>query len=155
MLKQKTIPEGLVTVEYLTSRSVRDDLTGCVTWSGPKHKNGYGKVRLRNQEFLAHRASWVAAGRPLTEGMVLDHLCRNRACVNVDHLEEVSSRENTLRGISPVAMHLRLHQSGRCSHGHDLSKVGFHKQGKTKCCAQCGRDRVARYKASKSERVSA
>lgn len=50
----------------------------------------------------AHRYSYtVLHGRKIPEGKIIDHLCRNRACVNPDHMEPVTNRENVIRGDSP------------------------------------------------------
>ncbi len=71
----------------------------CWLWTGWNSANGFGKLKLGGRAYMAHRAIWeFAAGAPIPAGMVLDHLCRNRACVKPSHLECVSARENTRRG---------------------------------------------------------
>ena len=70
----------------------------CWEWSGWNSGNGYGKVKYRGQTYMAHRLIWTLSGREIERGEVLDHLCRNRACVNPQHMEAVKVRENTLRG---------------------------------------------------------
>jgi len=70
-------------------------------------KDGYGKVSIPRDHddwkngtmtMHAHRLSWVLSRGEIPEGLTLDHLCRNRACINPDHLEVVSTRINILRG---------------------------------------------------------
>ena len=77
-------------------------LDGCATWTGVLDRHGYGKFVVkaggRARQTGAHRAAWLAARGPIEGGLVIDHLCRNRACVNVEHMELVSNRVNTLRG---------------------------------------------------------
>ncbi|MCW1805293.1 HNH endonuclease signature motif containing protein [Brachybacterium squillarum] len=78
----------------------------CVEWPGALNKFGYGEVHLRKGPggtALVHRVAWENAHGAIPEGMVIDHLCRNRRCVNVDHLEVVTPGENTLRGLSAAS----------------------------------------------------
>lgn len=90
----------------------------CWIWAGSVAPNGYGKMSVRsNHTMTVHRVSWVLAGRVLKSGMCLDHLCRNRLCVNPDHLELVTHRENVLRGVSSPAGNAR---KTMCSRGHSL-----------------------------------
>lgn len=62
--------------------------TGCLVQNGQLNNNGYGP----------HRRLWIAEFGPVPKGMDLDHLCRNRWCINIDHLELVTRRENLARG---------------------------------------------------------
>lgn len=124
---------------------------GCLIWSGPLDRDGYGRYRWRSagRQFAtrAHRVAWVLAGRQLLPGLVLDHLCRNRRCVNVDHMDQVTVQVNTARGTGPTAATAMARLDGRCINDHVLAVVGTHKQGSSRTCAECGRQRVARYKA--------
>lgn len=66
----------------------------CLIWTGSIGSHGYGTLTYRRESWVAHRAAWVAAGNELIEGMVLDHKCRNRKCINVDHLHQVTDKVN-------------------------------------------------------------
>ena len=72
--------------------------TDCWLWQGELNRNGYGRVWVQGKRLMAHRVIYEAIIGPIPEGMVLDHLCRNRACCNPQHLEPVTVRENTHRG---------------------------------------------------------
>ena len=74
------------------------DDTGCHVWTAAKDKDGYGQFRDGDRIRQAHVWSWEQAnGNPLPEGFEVDHVCRNRACVNAEHLELVTHGENMRR----------------------------------------------------------
>ena len=90
----------------------------CWEWQGSRNDAGYGIFQGRKRAEpgrtrLAHRLLWEEEHGPVPDGMVLDHLCRNRACINLAHLEVVTNAENLRRGLNGV---LRI----RCAEGHAL-----------------------------------
>jgi HNH endonuclease len=83
-----------------------------------------------------HRLAWEKwNGKKMPEGMQIDHLCRNRACMNPNHLEAVSPRENTLRSpTSPPAINARKTE---CKHGHALSETNTRVDQGKRSCRKC------------------
>jgi hypothetical protein len=86
--------------------------TGCVTKAG----TGYGLVQPRGEKLQgAHRWFFRMSKGEIPKGMHLDHLCRHSTCVNPEHLEIVTPRENTMRGIGPSAINVT---KTNCPKGH-------------------------------------
>lgn len=91
------------------------DDCGCWVWTSRKDRGGYGKVKLDGRTRTAHAVFYECLVGPVPSGLELDHLCRNRGCVNPAHLEPVSRKENVLRGASPAAANAR---KTHCPRGH-------------------------------------
>lgn len=88
-------------------------------WIGKgKNHGGYASFSYKHKNYWAHRFSYEMLKEKIPQNLTLDHLCRNTSCVNPNHLEPVTIRENTLRGISPAAKNAK---KDHCLRGHPLS----------------------------------
>jgi hypothetical protein len=112
----------------------------CVLWTGYIDRHGYGRARVGGRLTMAHRAAWSSVHGPVPAGLTLDHLCRNRACVNVAHLEVVTLRVNILRGTGPSATKAR---QSHCVNGHDLADAYRRRSGR-RACRSCKADEQRR-----------
>lgn len=75
---------------------------GCIEWAGARSR-GYGLIHRNGHEFRAHRVAWKLAYGALSDELTIDHLCCNKGCVNVEHMEAVTDRENSRRILHPPA----------------------------------------------------
>jgi hypothetical protein len=96
-------PDPETWTAYLTARSTQM-ANGCIVFTGHLNRYGYGRFAAvidgKRRYTSAHRAAWLAMVGPIPVGLLPDHLCRNRACINIEHLEIVSNAENIRRGKS-------------------------------------------------------
>lgn len=112
----------------------------CWEWAGSPDPAGYGSYSLAGRAVRSHRVAYELLVGPIPDGLVLDHLCRNRGCVNPDHLEPVTQGENARRGL--VGLKRKTH----CIRGHRLSDENTykHRPGNGRPCKQCARDKQRR-----------
>lgn len=132
---------------YIADRVVVDTDTGCWLWKLSLSKKGYGMAGLRHcTTRWAHRLSYLAYVGPIPPALEIDHLCHrpdecadgsacpHRRCCNPEHLEAVTSRENTARGGSPAGVILR---TGRCQQGHRMTESNVVWRANGRRCRTC------------------
>lgn len=86
---------------------------GCWQWRGYVDSRGYGQTKVNNITKSAHKVSYLFHVGPVPKGLILDHLCRNRTCVNPSHLEPVTQQVNVQRGSEAT--------KPTCKQGHDYT----------------------------------
>ena len=107
----------------------------CLEWIGAKDKDGYGLFKLSGRMVRAHRYAYEQAKGPIPPDLELDHLCRNHCCVEPAHLEAVTSRENSRRGLTGNRERKRTH----CPRGHAYDEQNTIWQGRKRTCRTCCR----------------
>lgn len=111
--------------------------SGCWLWLRTSGKNTrYGRIKFGNKKWSAHVLSWVLHKGPLPIGCTeVDHLCKNIACVNPDHLEPVTRQENNRRSQSVSALNMK---KTHCLRGHPFNYTWYAADGRVfRQCTFC------------------
>lgn len=127
------------------SKVERIPFSTCWYWVGARLPRGYGKLGApgrRNGWLLAHRVSYDLHKGGVPEGLEVDHLCREPSCVNPDHLEAVTRRENERRKRAAAPPQT----SFRCGHPFEEGNWYLLSNGR-RYCRHCHLDRCRRRRA--------
>lgn len=117
---------------------------GCWEWTASKNRDGYGKFATGRGGWIgAHRAAYQLIVGPIPDGKELDHLCRNRGCVNPDHLEPVEHKVNVRRGALGQTTAARQRGKTHCPQGHEYTPENTRMCRTGRSCRQCQSDRNA------------
>lgn len=136
--------------ERFWSKVSGGDVTTCWQWTGAANRRtGYGSFSPEKGEYaMPHRFAYEALRAEIPAGLQIDHLCRNRLCVNPWHLEPVTPRVNARRSLSPAGINSRREA---CAKGHPLTDGNVYKVAGTpnRRCRICTRRRNRGYEVAK------
>lgn len=127
--------------------------SGCWLWDGTLNNHGYGQMTVPGRRTRsAHRVSYETFVGPIPDGLVIDHICRTRHCVNPKHLRTVTQRENVMA--SPVAIGALNAAKTHCPSGHPYNEANTYVYVKpnTVCrvCRTCHRESKQRSRARRA-----
>ncbi|MFJ8146570.1 HNH endonuclease signature motif containing protein [Streptomyces sp. NPDC096048] len=140
------LPDGTSRTAQVTDlrrllEKVEIDESGCWRWTGFISHKGYGRFRFASNVGHAHRFAYVVLVGPIGDGLEIDHLCRERSCINPEHLEAVTHSENLQR----------RHPAGlptHCQEGHEYTPENtYRRPNGARLCRTCKNAEKARYRA--------
>jgi hypothetical protein len=151
----KRLRHGHATARFFAKVRAADDGSGCLLWTGTTSTTGYGQFYAEGRNWPAHRWILERAYGPISEELVIDHLCRRRNCVRPSHLEIVTMSENILRGEAHIRFREMQARKTHCIHGHPFTPENtYMHQGKYRKCKECQRGVSRRQRAKRrAERV--
>lgn len=137
------------TEERLLNLSMPEPNTGCWIWFGDSVKGGYGRSSVASKKKLAHRLSYETFIGPIPEGLTIDHLCNNTSCINPQHLQPKTQKDNTLSSKINIATINKA--KTHCPKGHEYNIVNtfVHKDGRRDCRTCRNASSLARYHQKK------
>lgn len=143
-----------IPIKEMPTRAERDDVVarilnrceakpdGCIEWTGPTNLHGYARIRWQGRDWQAHRAIWTQLNGPIPDDddWTVDHLCRNRACQNVKHMEVVTRLENSIRGGGLAIAQANNAARSHCPNGHRYTPDTIYMSAKgQRMCKVCKR----------------
>ena len=118
-------PYGLTIAERIARLSQREG--ECLVWMGSRNKKGYGRIGIKGRLQGVHRVAWELLNGPVPDGLEIDHLCGNRACVEITHLRAVTHLENVRsKHVLPIT---------HCKRGHEFTpeNTAYQRNGGRRC----------------------
>lgn len=141
--------KGRPSLGELLLRHIDVDSDGCWLWTAKVSKGGYGVVS--GKSLLAHRVSYETYKGLIPDGLVVDHLCRVTHCVNPDHLEAVTQKENLRR--RDIALGMATAKT-HCPQGHEYNETNTYLSPQNRrSCRECSKNR-ARIKRAEMKKVA-
>ena len=128
--------------------------TQCWEWASAVTVNGYGMFWFNRAPEYAHRLSYENKHEKIPKGLVINHLCRNRKCVNPDHLEAVTQQENCRKGLTGFLPGLMQRLKTHCPKGHEYNEENTRiKNDGSRSCRACNNAWTHQYNHNKKMEI--
>lgn len=135
------LQRGMTEKEQFIRKISPEPMSGCWLWEGNIERGGYGLFKYKCINRSAHRAAYRLFVGEIPDGLVLDHKCRTRCCVNPAHLEAVTQKENVRRSM-PWHVCQKFKMQTHCKSGHELNQENTYvKPNGERNCRPCSRIR--------------
>lgn len=141
------MPSGRSLQDRFFEKVMPEPMSGCWLWTAQCNNAGYGCFHMDKKHRLAHRVSFEMHKGKIPQGLVLDHLCRVRSCVNPAHLEPVTHKVNINRGVAGKVHRELAALITHCPRGHPYSGDNLYVRptgNGNRSCRTCHRERMRR-----------
>ena len=141
--------------ERIERKIIPEPNSGCWLWLGGLDTRGYSQCRFEGRTRLAYRAAYIILIGEPPRGLVLDHTCNNKICVNPEHLKPTSHQLNITR--SPQTIAGKFSARHACKYGHPFTEenTAFELRSRARICITCRRLRNLRWKLNNPEKYNA
>lgn len=140
--------EHITQIEFNRFNKFYKVIGDCKIWQNSLDRDGYGSFYFRKKLRRAHRFAYYSKFGNIKRDMVIDHTCKNRACVNVKHLRLVTKKQNTLENSN--SMGAINFKKTHCKDGHLFDK----KYGKQRYCSICQSEKTKRLRKKWKEEAN-
>jgi hypothetical protein len=124
--------------------------SGCIIWTGSIRRNGYGRFRYNGKIGTAHRWIYQYHHGEISKKLYIDHICRVKSCVNINHLRAVTPKQNAIENnVGPIAINA---VKTKCVNGHEYTKDNLYTTPNGyRACKECRKNNMRRYRKQDPE----